>query len=133
MNNRFADTAYFIALTNPSDEAHARAVRETASFSGSVITTSAVLNELANHLCDPPNRVLFVEIVERLRKNQKSRVVHVDERLFASGIALYAARTDKHWSLTDCISFAVMKEFDLIDALTTDKHFQQAGFNALLA
>ena len=45
---------------------------------------------------------------------------------------MMAARKDKDWSLTDCISFVVMHERGLPDALTTDKHFEQAGFRALL-
>jgi predicted nucleic acid-binding protein len=38
---------------------------------------------------------------------------------------------DKNWSFTDCISFIVMEQEGLIDALTGDHHFEQAGFNAL--
>ena len=49
-----------------------------------------------------------------------------------AGLALYANRTDKDWSLTDCISFVVMNERGITDALTGDHHFEQAGFAALL-
>ncbi len=48
------------------------------------------------------------------------------------GVALYADRADKHWSLTDCISFIVMEDRGIRDALTGDHRFQQGGFNALL-
>ena len=48
------------------------------------------------------------------------------------GIALYAERPDKDWSLTDCISFVVMREMDISEALTGDRHFEQAGFTVLL-
>ena len=47
-------------------------------------------------------------------------------------MTLFEARADKEWSLTDCISFVVMTEQRIADALTTDHHFIQAGFNALL-
>ena len=53
--------------------------------------------------------------------------------LFERGLALYNARPDKEWSLTDCISFVVMADEGLTDALTGDRHFEQAGFTALLA
>ena len=44
----------------------------------------------------------------------------------------YKMRTDKEWGITDCISFVVMEEYGLTEALTADKHFRQAGFKALL-
>ena len=52
--------------------------------------------------------------------------------LFEAGCDLYEQRPDKEWSLTDCISFVVMHNHGLTDALTADRHFQQAGFQALL-
>lgn len=55
-----------------------------------------------------------------------------DQILFDAGLELYASRSDKEWSLTDCISFVVMRERGITDALTGDHHFEQAGFVALL-
>ena len=49
-----------------------------------------------------------------------------------NGMELYASRPDKSWSLTDCISFCVMRELGITDVLTTDRHFSQAGFHVLL-
>jgi len=46
---------------------------------------------------------------------------------------LYRDRADKEWPLTDCISFVVMHDRGLSEALTADHHFEQAGFRALLA
>jgi predicted nucleic acid-binding protein len=51
---------------------------------------------------------------------------------FERGMELYEGRPDKEWSLTDCISFAVMTERGVSDALTNDHHFEQAGFRILL-
>jgi len=48
------------------------------------------------------------------------------------GLALYSARRDKSWSLTECISFEVMAGFGLVEALTGDHHFEQAGYRASL-
>ncbi len=45
----------------------------------------------------------------------------------------YGGRPDKEWSLTDCISFVVMQDEQIIEALTADRHFEQAGFKVLLA
>lgn len=45
---------------------------------------------------------------------------------------LYRSRDDKEWSLTDCISFVVMADEGIEDALPGDRHLEQAGFRALL-
>ena len=51
---------------------------------------------------------------------------------FRAGATLHASRADKRWSLTDCITFSVMTDRRFVDALTTDYHFEQAGFRALM-
>jgi predicted nucleic acid-binding protein len=55
-----------------------------------------------------------------------------DANLFDRGVELYDARPDKHWSLTDCISFVAMQDHGISEALTGDRHFEQAGFVALM-
>jgi hypothetical protein len=59
-------------------------------------------------------------------------IIPAEPQLYEEGIALYRARPDKDWSLTDCISFVVMKARGITEALTGDHHFEQAGFVALL-
>ena len=59
-------------------------------------------------------------------------VIPASTALMDRGIALFAARADKEWGLTDCISFVVMQEHNMTEALTADHHFEQAGFSALL-
>ena len=67
-----------------------------------------------------------------LRIDPEVRIIAVSGELYNKGWNLYAARMDKGWSLTDCISFVVMSDKSLTDALTGDHHFEQAGFNILL-
>ncbi len=50
-------------------------------------------------------------------------IITVDAALFEQALQLYQARPDKEWGLTDCISFVVMQERGLSQALTTDAHF----------
>ncbi len=133
MKRTFADTAYFIALLSPTDDAHASALLYSENEDQTIVTTSAVLNELANHFSKPPHRTMIAGFIEELHSHPQFRVVHVTVRLFNAGFGLYKRRPDKEWSLTDCISFECMSEFDLRDALTLDRHFSQAGFNVLLA
>lgn len=71
--------------------------------------------------------------IERLPQLENSQVVEADSVLFHRGLRLYAERPDKGWSLTDCISFVVMEENGVREALTGDRHFAQAGFVALFA
>jgi uncharacterized protein len=74
-------------------------------------------------------RTLFFDT---LGKHEDFEIVPASAELFHKGIELFRARPDKDWSLTDCISFVVMAERGLSDAFTGDKHFEQAGFKALL-
>ena len=103
----------------------------TSTFAGAIVTTSAVLTELGNHLSAPVNRRLFLETVQRLRRGRRARIVHVSRKLFQAGMELFEARADKSWSVTDCVSFVVMEQLKIKHALTTDHHFRQAGFKAL--
>jgi predicted nucleic acid-binding protein len=132
MHGRFADTSYYIALINPDDETHTLATRLTSELKGQVVTTSFVLNELANFLVRPPNRSLFLEMLDAMRRDPQVVIVPMTQALFDRGVELYAQRLDKEWSVTDCISFLVMNDRALTDALTSDHHFEQAGFNVLL-
>jgi predicted nucleic acid-binding protein len=59
-------------------------------------------------------------------------IVETSGKLFRTGVAFYSRRPDKDWSLTDCISFVVMRDRGITEALTGDHHFEQAGFKALL-
>jgi predicted nucleic acid-binding protein len=132
MNAHFGDTFYFLALVSRDDAAHERAV---AYFRGSrppLITTAWVLTEVADALAAPAQRPTFLALRSALRADPEATIVPPSEQLFERGIDLYAKRMDKEWSLTDCISFVVMSEMSLTDALTADHHFEQAGFRALL-
>ncbi len=133
MSPWFADTFYFLALRNPQDEAHSRAVAATSQLSGRMlITTARVLTEVADALSKPANRAGFAELMTMLSSNPAVEIVPPTQDLFEPGVALYGRRPDKDWSLTDCISFVVMTERQMTEALTGDHHFEQAGYRALL-
>jgi len=73
-----------------------------------------------------------VQLLDALEADPTVDIVPLLEPLYARGMQLYRARPDKEWGLTDCVSFLVMQDRGLTEALTTDEHFQQAGFRALL-
>lgn len=132
MKEVFADTFYFIALLSRSDAAHQRARVATKGQPSTLVTTAWVLTELANSLAKHDTRAGFLNTLDALASNPMVVVLGHDERLYDAGIELYRARPDNDWSLTDCVSFVVMKERGISDALTGDHHFEQAGFAAML-
>jgi uncharacterized protein len=132
MKRVFVDTVYYLALTNPRDQYAADAIRFTADFSGAFVASAWVLAEVANSLTRGTDRSLFLELYRSLADDRRIMIVPPNQELFDEGIHLFAERPDKEWSLTDCISFIIMREYDLTDALTADHHFEQAGFRILL-
>ena len=128
----FADSFYYLAVMNADDAAHERAVRVSDSLGGPVVTTAWVLTEVADALAAPGQRSGFLALLEALRGDPEVSIVPPNEDLFEAGISLYSRRPDKDWSLTDCISFVVMQQRGMTEALTGDRHFEQAGFKALL-
>lgn len=132
MTDAFADTYFFLALLGGDAAEQRRAVEATRDRRGALVTTSWVLCEVANFLHRARDRAGFVRLWEDLRADAGVRVAGPDRQLFLDGVALYASRPDKDWSLTDCISFIVMRQEGLAEALTADHHFEQAGFVALL-
>jgi len=132
MSAVFADTSFFVAYLNPRDESHDLAHEYMTSFPETILTTAWVLVELGNYLAQGRNRRLFIPLVRQFSADRRSQILPANQELFTQGFALYGKRSDKNWSFTDCISFVVMKQESLIDALTGDHHFEQAGFNALL-
>src|SRR5205814_1012964 len=97
-----------------------------------LVTTTWVLTELADGLAATPDRHLFRVIHADLEQEPRTTVLPPSQELFDRGVKLFNARPDKKWSLTDCISFVVMEERGIHEALTADHHFEQAGFVALL-
>ena len=132
MNAVFADTYYYLALVSRRDAGHQRAAAFSRTYSGSVLTTAWVLTEVADALASPDQRGLFVALLGDLKRDPQTTVAEPTIELFAAGCDLFSQRPDKSWSLTDCISFVAMREHGLTEVLTADRHFDQAGYTALL-
>jgi predicted nucleic acid-binding protein len=128
----FADTFYFLALLNATDPAHPRAIETSKAPDQPFVTTEFVLLELADALSKPPLREEMKAVYVLIENSSSFRVVAASSELLKRGLALYQGRPDKEWQLTDCISFVVMEDQRITDALTGDRHFEQAGFKALL-
>jgi uncharacterized protein len=131
----FLDASYLIALSVPADEHHDKArefVQKLETSSSLLVTTQAVLFEVGDALCKPRHRKAAVRLLEALASDPKVLIVPTDDVVYKRALELFQSRADKEWSLTDCLSFIVMEDHELTESLTTDEHFEQAGFVALL-
>jgi len=127
------DTAFAQALLNRRDQYHARAVAllPRVRAAAEVWITEAVLVEIGNAL-SAAGREAAARFITQCYHTPNLQVVSVDTELLARALDLYQSRPDKTWGLTDCISFVVMEEQRLTEAVTTDTHFVQAGYRALM-
>lgn len=129
----FLDTAFIQALLNPRDNYHnqAKQLFPRIRTAPEIWITEAIFTEVGNAL-SAFNWSGAVQFIQECDRTDNIRVVSVNTGLLMQALALYQSRSDKAWRLTDCISFMVMPQQNLTDALTTDRHFIQAGFRALM-
>lgn len=132
MSPVFADTYFFFAILNRTDPSHQRAINLSRNIRQLLITTDRVITELADGLSRVSDRERFMDLYRHIQLSPAIQVVPASRALLEEAVVLYAARPDKDWPLTDCVSFVVMRDEGMTQALTGDQHFEQAGFAALL-
>ena len=135
MNKVFLDTSYAVALSAHTDQNHEQAVKLAEELEKSdthFVTTLAVLLEIGNALSKLRHREAAGRLLSALENDPKVEIVPASDELYQRALTMFRDRADKEWGLIDCMSFEVMNHQNLTDALTADKHFQQAGFNTLL-
>lgn len=131
MNQIFIDTGFIIALINERDQYHQQAVKLANRFEGyPLLATDAVLLEVGNALVRNYKRQA-IEIIEQFLDADEIEVVSLTPQLFNQALTFYKRYQDKEWGLVDCVSFTVMREAGVTQALAFDKHFVQAGFQLL--
>ncbi len=131
----FADAGYWIALWRPRDALHERAATVADNLGAiAVVTTQLVLTETLNALATTGEfyRRFAVQMVREMEQDPDVEIVPQTDGQFRAAVERYAARSDQRWSLTDCVSFLVMEERNITEALAYDRDFEQAGFTALL-
>lgn len=131
MNTVFVDTSYLLALEIANDQHHARAIEHWQNIAlrlPPLITTSYVFDEVVTFFNSRGHHTKAVQVGTMLLSSPSVRLIHVDESLFQAGWAYLQQHHDKDYSLTDCISFVVMRQLGIATALTFDRHFMQAGF-----
>jgi predicted nucleic acid-binding protein len=133
MNACFADTSFFLAILNAKDTFHASARDFLAKGTFSLVTSDWVLVEVGDAMSAPANRSRFGSFYNLLKNRADVSIITASDSHVEDGMKLYLAREDKAWSLTDCISFTLMQRQGIDEALTADRHFEQAGFISLLS
>lgn len=129
----FMDTAFVLALLNSKDPFHheAKALIPRVRTAREILLHDGILIEVANSLAGK-DRQAAVDFIERVYKTANTKIAAVTRKLVKQALELYGKRLDKAWGLTDCMSFVLMQEEGLSDALTMDHHFEQAGFRIML-
>ena len=135
MRTVFADSSYWIAMSNPRDQWYEIAKFVTVQLgSVRIVTSQMVLVEFLNFMGGRSQqlREKALSVVRDLTEDPGVEIVPQSDVQFDSAVTLYSSRLDKSWSLTDCASFLIMEERNIREALAYDRDFEQAGFIALL-
>ena len=118
MKNIFVDTSFIIALFNKDDEFHADAVAILQKINGcAFILTQAIILEIGNAFSSNKRKSAGVKIIKWIESSEEFQIIPYDKDLHKKAFHLYESRIDKDWSLTDCVSFVVMKDFRIEHAL----------------
>lgn len=131
----FADTGYWVALLNRHDDLHRKALDLSKAVQPAhIVTTEMVLVEVLNDFSDRGEyfRQAAVNLIRGLYQHPNTTVIPQTSVQFQAALTLYEQRPDKEWSQTDCVSFRIMEEQIISEALAYDKHFLQAGHTALM-
>lgn len=136
MASRFLlDTSGWIALLNSRDTHHQEALNtwgQLLTSGHAIILTDWVIAETGNGLARNKNASPFIGSLQRLLTSSRLELIFVDSELMDEALSLYATHSDKSWELVDCASFALMRRLNISQAFTSDRHFEQAGFQCLL-
>lgn len=131
------DTSGWGNLVDPTQPYHSLAsglYRNARARPDKIITTSYIIVELVALLTSPLRiaRQDIIAFIEGVKRSPFIEIVYVDQTIDEAAWQLLRNRQDKDWSLVDCVSFVIMQQRKIIEALTTDHHFEQAGFIRLL-
>jgi uncharacterized protein len=136
MNPVFLDTSGLTAVGNVDDQWHSvaeRRWRELVASSAPIITTSLVMIELGDGLSKINRRPFAWQMRDRLLNSTRVEIIQTTSHHESRAWTLFRQTSDKEWGMTDCVSFVVAQDRLVQDVLSTDHHFEQAGFRLLLS
>jgi uncharacterized protein len=137
MTSLLIDTSGWGNLIDPTQPFHQQTAilyRAARQQKHRILTTNYIITEVVALLTSPLriSRPQIIAFVQGLKDSPYIEILHIDPETDAQSWQLLASRQDKAWSLIDCSSFVVMKQNNIAQALTNDRHFDQAGFIQLL-
>ena len=135
MREVFADTGYWIAVIDPEDDLRGATMAALDALGvARVVTTTAVLTEVLSHFSDSVGsaRAYVTAVLRRVYEGDAVAIVRDSDELYSAGLEMYGRYLDKQWSHVDCMSFVVMQQRKIHEALAHDEHFRQAGFVTLI-
>lgn len=131
----FVDSLYWVAVVNPNDQWHEPALAARARLGDvKLVTTQDMLGEFLTGLSRGGKTIrdIATQTVRQIAADPSIDVVHSSWQRFELGVQLYGQRLDKAYSVQDCVAMNVMRERDITEVLTHDRHFEQEGFNILI-
>jgi len=131
----FADTSYWIALLNKNDQYHASALALDNKLEGiEIVTTDMVLAEVLNSFSSQGQfmKKLVANYVSHLYGTKGYSIIEQSREQFINALKIYSRYADKDWGFVDCLSYCVMRDNHITDALSHDRHFKQMSFKTLL-
>lgn len=137
MSGVFVDTSGWASLFVRSETHHQLAVHCIHALQRDrrrILTSNYVFSELSALLMSPLRvpRERRLVMLDRIRTASWVEVLHIDRSHDAASWEYLLSRRDKDFSLVDCSSFVIMQREQIRESLTTDVHFEQAGFARLL-
>lgn len=137
MPGLFVDTSGWASLFEQREKFHQSSrdrIDAALQCGDHLVTTNLVLIELTALLTKPLriSKSRQIQLLSDLQRDPAVVIVSIDSTLAGKAWDLWRQRPDKEWSMTDCASFVVMDSLGLREALTSDHHFEQAGFVRLL-
>ena len=135
MKKVFADTSYWIALLNKNDQYHASALALDNKLEGiEIFTTDMVLAEVLNSFSSQGQfmKKLVANYVSHLYGTKGYSIIEQSREQFINALRIYSRYADKDWGFVDCLSYCVMRDNHITDALSHDRHIKQMGFKTLL-
>ena len=131
----FIDTAGWACLLDRRQAKHGEAVRlmaECAQLRRPLVTTDYVVDETATLLVARRVGGVLGEFFELIGRSSALTLTPVGPGRFREACGYLLKHRDQGYSFTDATSFIIMRELGMSDALTEDRHFEQAGFRRLL-
>lgn len=133
MNDLFIDTSYLIAAVNPRDSNHNDAIKlKGALASSAAITTNHVVGECWTFARGRFGHAAAIKLVDALRCGERYRIHHVERELEERAVEWLRIHDGREYSFVDAVSFQLMKEQTIHDALAFDADFHAAGFRTIV-